>query len=193
VTVGIALLSSCDNKPPKTEPEVPFPIGVWRTTHQAFRLTVEEAIPESLKEMREHESSVDVSEAESYQLEFKENGTGIGSGVLPDGSGRYDFNFTWSLSDGKISIAEAEPKNEGVFYFSTTVFDGFSTGDAPTEEDIIWKESVFWQKSVEWKVEEDSSDSMVLSSYFQVANSVTDVVISLTETHTYRYTFEKVD
>lgn len=76
VVAGISFLTSCEKEPN---------MNVWRTTHQYFSLEVDG--PENVKERREQESSVTVTDAESYKLALKEDGTGYGSGIRHDGNG----------------------------------------------------------------------------------------------------------
>ncbi len=194
--VGIAFFVSCD-KEPKEDPK-PFPIGSWQTTHQHFVRIVNNAYPEleTIKEMRETETSNAIAEADSYRLTFNEDGTGSGSGVLPDGTGRYDFDFTWELSDGELTITGTQSGNEDVhvFYFGYTSPDIINTNfnNVNIWEDMVWKESVTPMEKVYWEIEESSVDNMVLSTFIQIETIITGFAIELDETHTYRYTFKKV-
>ncbi len=187
VFVGLALFSSCE----KESKEKPFPIGTWRTTHQYFNLTVnDDAYPETIKEMREREESIVVPEAESYRLTFKEDGTGYGSGVHPDENERYDFHFTWELSGGSLSITATEP-DAGVFYDSRIPIDMDWNALLEVGESA-WSEEMVAMKKTAWEIEESTADNMVLSMLMDFGIRVADLFVKIDETHTYRYTFEKV-
>lgn len=191
--IGIALTPSCREKPVE-EPEKPFPIGSWRSAHNSFSLTVQDAVPSSLKEMRELETSGAVPEAKSYRLNFNEDGTGFGSGVLPDGTGRYDFEFNWQLSDNKFTITQTESEYEGIFYFRLIRFkDVVWNEDNTTVDEIIWEDYSYAWEEVIWRIEESSAKEMVLSTSTRIQHGgPTGIGIQLDETHNYRYTFEKV-
>jgi hypothetical protein len=190
--VGIAFFYSCDKWQELELPEEkPFPVGTWHTTRHYFDLTVDKASPEELRETREQRTTVDVIETESYRLTFDEDGTGSGSGVLPDETDRYSFEFKWSLLDGKLTI-ETESEGCAVFYF--THFVDFNDADLygkSSVNDIVWKEYSHAVEKLEWVIE-SSADNMVLSTSLKLFNFNTWDMIRLLETHTYRYTFERV-
>ncbi len=181
--VGFALFASCEEEPQEKpeEPKDPY----WRTTHQYVSVTVnDDAFPwffEEIKELREFETSIEVTEAESYQLSFKEDGTGSGSGVRRDGVGRYNFDFTWQLSDtGPLYLPQLPDEK---WLTLTEIGDGyggmFFTYDRIARDRIVWR------------VEEFTNTKMVLS--FIHLLHVDREHDGWMETHTYRYTFEKVD
>ena len=187
----VVFLSSCDNEP-KEEPK-PFPVGEWRTNYEYFSLAVaDDVYPEFLKEMREKEESGAVTETKSYRLTFNENGTGSGSGLYPDGSGRYNFSFTWQLSDDRNAITVTKSGNAGVLYFTEIAWDLTNPGKYATGEFDLEEKMDAWSE-IYWKIEESSSDNMELTTFFRKVTSFMDVYIQLDETHTYRYTFEKVE
>jgi hypothetical protein len=191
VTVGIVLFVSCGEEQTVPPEEKPFPIGSWRTTHQYFDLTV--ALPEEIKTKRDRETSVDVAEAESCRLTFYEDGSGYGSGILPDGTGRYGFVFKWSALDGKLMIDTAS-KGSAVFYYCNQVdFIDIDWYGISSAEEIVWKEHSHAVENVEWKTENSATDSMVLSTFVEALHTLSETQIKLLETHTYRYTFEKVE
>lgn len=167
VIMGIIIFVSCDKKPHENERE----ISSWHTMQQDFSLTVDEVIPyeftEKIKNERECDASVAVSEAESYRMTLKRDGTGYGSGIRRDNNGRYDFRFTWQITDGWLNIKESESGN-GVFF----TYD--------------WVALEF----VDWKIEESTADKMVL--VFSLSSNVQALDgSSWRESYTYRYTFVK--
>jgi hypothetical protein len=189
-TVGISLFASCD-KEPEEDPK-PFPIGVWRTSHEYFNLTVADgAHPEFLKAKREKEASGAVTEADSYRLTFNEDGTGSGSGIRYDAAGRYDFNFTWRLTDGYLTVTMTESEYGCVLYSDRIVWEKLSPGAIISGESEIEK-CMDGLKEVLWMVEKSSTDDMVLATSYRATTTFTDVYIELDETHSFRYTFEKV-
>ncbi len=165
--IGIAFFVSCENKPENGQQNV----TVWRSTHHYINVTLKEPASDERKQEREKEISVDVTEEESYMLAFREDGTGYGSGAKPDGTGRFDFDFTWELTDDTIRITG----NSNVFYPENNLepFNEFG-----------------------WKVEELYDDKMVLLEdgwSFHFDGRTPDGNHTFwTERHTYRYTFEKV-
>jgi hypothetical protein len=142
----------------------------WRTTHQYFSLKVDnpENYPEDFIDNIEQEISKDVSKAESYRLSFNKDGTGRGSGVRHYGAGRYDFDFEWEKSDTEISFTEIGDGYGGIFF----------TYDWTALENISWE------------IEEYSANKMVLEMTRWAI--VDGEERAWAETHTYRYTFEKV-
>jgi hypothetical protein len=173
--IVFAFLTSCEN-----ELKGPAPIGAWRTTHQYFSRTIAGAGPyqEALSEILARETSVDVSEQESYRLTFRDNGTGSGSGFVPEINWRWDFNFTWKLSDNEITVRGNGSWERGY----DTVF--------------VWPEGprAEW---IKWEIESSTANEMVLvmESWRDVDDfdgSTIGIPIPWTEIHTYRYTFEKV-
>ncbi len=192
VMLSLAMLFVGCKKGPKEEPKPePFPIGTWHTTHQFFNLTVADAHPGFVKEKLEQETSVEIPEAKSYRLMFNEDGTGIGSGSLPNASGWYDFEFTWLLSEDELTITKAESESDGVFYLNRLVFNGLVFIDTGEVEDIVWKEQSDAIAKVDWMVEESSADKMVLSWSMSTQTRITDIWVEWRETLTYRYTFKK--
>jgi hypothetical protein len=192
VTVGIVLLVSCGEEPTAPPEEKPFPIGSWRTTHQYFDLTVERALPEDIKTKRERETSVDVAEAESCRLTFYEDGSGYGSGILPDGTEPYDFRFTWRLSDDMLTITKPKSEPESMIYINVIYESDVIWSETYDVEDIIWEERTIAVREIHWVIEESSADAMVLSTVFQNRMGST-AIFGVDETHTYRYTFEKIE
>lgn len=188
--IGGAFFISCE----KTKggespilPEEPTLFGDWQTTHQYLSVTMSEATPSSytemLKEEIEQEVSEDVSEADSYRLSFNDDGTGTGSRVLHYGGGRGDFKFKWELSetgpwwypeqsfdDSWISMEEPFDGYYGVF----STWDGLAL------------------ESVDWKIEELTVDKLILSHLEIREVNDSNIGAIWNETHTYRYTFEKV-
>ncbi len=97
--IGLAFCASCEKEPK----EQPFPVGTWHTTHQYFDLTVDEVLPETLKDEIEQEieqkKSVAVAEAESYRLTFNEDGTGIFQSWMSADGYRPTHRFSWMMSE----------------------------------------------------------------------------------------------
>ncbi len=184
VTV-FAFLYSCEKKPYEKpeEPKDPY----WRTTHQYFNLAVDEVWPysysETIKEELEQETSVEVSDAESYRLSFIEDGTGFGSGVRHDGVGRFDFAFTWQLSDAGPPFLPQSPDEKWLTL--TEIGDGY--GGIFFTYDWTAKE---W---VDWRIEEFTDNKLVLSYFEWREVDDLDIGAGWIERHTYRYTFEKVN
>jgi hypothetical protein len=157
---------------PGDDPGVePNHVAAWRTTTQYFSRTIIWVFPESetetIKEMVETESSVDVSGEESYRLAFNEDETGFGSSVCHDGNGRYDFDFTWKLSEDNLTIKRTKPGYGGVLF----EYGGFA------------------RHEVRWEIEELTADKMVLSRFpYRVEDRTYAVWL---EADTCRYTFLK--
>ncbi len=185
---GVAFLSSC-GKEPKEEPK-PFPIGTWQTNHEYFDLTVDRAEPAYLKERLEKEVSGAVSDTEAYRLTFNEDGTGSGSGAYPDGTGWYDFDFTWKLSEQGLSLTKSGDVN--VFFYRYDSWRNVDPLDIISGDFVLKKEVDSFDK-ITWTVEESSVSGMVLSFYFKTYNHISEGILDLKEIHTYRYTFEKVE
>lgn len=175
-TVGcVACLFSCEGKGPEPPPaphpqpppdeEEPFPVGSWHTTHQYFSREVDEDAPDDIEEKWNLEVYGAVVDAESYKLSFYEDGSGSGSAFDRENEWRFDFLFTWKLSDEWLSISEVDT---GVGY------GVFLTHLGATLE------------RVNWEVESSSADRMVLS-WHEI------LMAEWQETHTHRYTFEKDD
>ncbi|MDR2913053.1 MAG: hypothetical protein LBV38_07205 [Alistipes sp.] len=178
--VGVTFFASCEEKPEESK-QKPFPIGEWCTEHQYYSLTIDDVEPssatEEIKRIREQETSGTVMDVESYQLTFNENGTGYGSGAHPDGTGRYNFSFTWRLSGDQLSISGSD--GTGVFFRSVWYGEDIASGEVADE-------------NITWEIEESSTNNMVLSRLFSVKKFFNDYIYdSWEETHTYRYTFEK--
>jgi hypothetical protein len=102
-------------------------------------------------------------------LSFREDGTGTGSGFAPREQRRYDFGFTWQSSNDELTI--------------TLDGDGFGG--------VLYTDQIRAQKKVVWSIEEQTSQKMVLSflDYLDVDGIDGS---AWGETHTCRYTFEKV-
>lgn len=161
ILLAAAALVACDKKhEPEADKQPHFLVGEWRTTHQEFSRSVN-GVPQQ-------HTLVDVSEAESYELRFKEDGTGFGLGVRLDGEGRYSFLFAWEQTDVLLKIKETKAGYGGVFF----TYDRTALGE------------------VDWTIESADTHKMVLVK--------TDWILfdgdigPWEETHTYRYTFERV-
>lgn len=175
LTTALVLFCSCGEEPQNTEPKVPTLPGSWRTVHQHYSVTTDlhEEHYKDLKQKIEREVDVDVSEARSYRLTLRDDGTGSGSGVRRHDE-RYDFDFTWQSSDVKLSISEAGSGYGGVFF----TYDWI-----PLEQ-------------VDWEVEELTIDKMVLLFLEERIVDALDEngnMFGWLETNTYRYTFERVE
>jgi hypothetical protein len=178
--IGTVFFTSCDKTPFYGQPGVekatqrvgePTIVGVWRTTHQYFKLEVD-GHPK-LKQQLEREIDEDIPEAGlSYQLTFREGGRGSGSKLRYGNNGRGDFTFDWELKDDKmISLAETGENYIGVFN---------------------WYDMGVTER-IGWEIEELSSDKLVLSTIMHVMadGELDGIPIPWYETHTYRYTFTK--
>ncbi len=170
--MSVGLLAGCErgNETPRS---FPILLGSWRTTHQEFTLEVTGAVPssklEEIKNDREQHTSISVSNAESYRLSFKGGGKGSGSGVRHDGNGRFDFGFTWEISDGFLSYVETKSGYGGVFIYHNGVA----------------------LESMSWEIEMITPRKMVLKA---VGGANLDAVDAFwTEIYTYRYVFEKMN
>lgn len=176
LAIGIAIFAGCgsDNTSLETRSELStFPIGDWRATNQYFSATVEADNPQLLEKVKEHEreTSEDVSEEKAYKLSFEEKGLGSGSGMMPDGTGRYTFNLRWMMEDGALGIT-------GKFYVYKM---NWETGELVLGAD---------EDKIMWEIEEWSADRMVLMCRFVFSAGDTKNGHWI-ETHTYRYTFER--
>jgi hypothetical protein len=185
VSVGIVFFSSCEKEqvlkpreteqPKKEEPtqkvEEPSPIGAWRSTRQYFKLEVDG--PLKLKQQLEQEVDKDITDASlSYQLIFGKNGKGSGSRIRYGNNGRRGFTFDWELTEeNAISLVETGENYIGVF------------------DQYDWQVT----ERVYWKMEELTTDKMVLSTvdFLLVDGELDGIPIPWSETHTYRYTFER--
>jgi hypothetical protein len=164
--VGATTLFSCGKGPNNgggEEDPPPFPIGEWCTTHQYFSRMDDE------REILSEEHSEDVSEALSYRLSFGEDGSGSGSAPRKNEDGRFNFLFTWIITDEFMSVTELEPGGYGGVFFT---YDGVARGD------------------VVWQIEESTDRGMVLSILESHMVDRGDGPYS--ETHTYRYTFKRI-
>ncbi len=159
----------------KKEQEGPKEIGSWRSVHQHYSLTLDPPVSEALKEAKEKEIFTDVAAAESYKLAFYEDGTGLGSGVRPDGDGRYDFHFTWKVVKGRLFMSLNEKLNDNSYY-------------------IFWAHGMSYPKNVSWAIEEYDADKMVLSAeqLADVDGQLNGALMPWSETHIIRLTFERV-
>lgn len=177
---GASFFVSCDKEPQKQN-ETPTLIGSWQTVRQSYSVTT--TLPDEYEELKqeiEKEIDIDVSESESYRLTLNNDGTGYGSAVRHDGAGRYEFDFTWEEF-------VREGSEEDMFWIEETVsgYGGvFLTHDGTALERVTWK------------VEELSADKMTLSYFVGALVDGMDEnghMFGWSETHTYRYTFEKVE
>jgi hypothetical protein len=174
--LGVMLFTSCEEEVKEEQKEEvkeeqkspkPFPVGTWHTTHQYFKRTTN--APEDVHaQKREKEASANVTEAESYQLTFKDGGTGSGSGFVPDGKRRYSFGFRWKLSDDRIDV--------------------YGAGFYPA---IVFRTEDYFADRFSWILEESSADRMVLfTEWYTLVDSIYGG--GWEEHGVCRYTFERV-
>ncbi len=174
----LVMFGSCREKPvePPEPPEGQF-AEVWRTTHHYFSIEVFSVMPaefeERIKAEREVLSSVDVSEAGEYRLSFREDGTGVGSGMIPEYDDRYNFGFDWQSSDDQLAIT----------------WDGNGSGIGG----VLCTEHIRAREKVVWIIEEQTSQKMVLSFLAGILDVSGIDGSEWGEIHTCRYTFERVD
>ena len=185
VIASVALFAACGKGP--VEPQPPKE-SYWRTTHEYFCQTLEDShlYPEKLVEAINVERSVEVSEEESYQLTFREDGTGSGSGVRLDGEGRFNFKFTWELSEDKPQGWTTPASPDATWISMTEIGDGYGG--------IFLTSALSALENAVWEVEEYTDDRMVLSSQhlLLVDGSGEFLDRAWEQTLVYRYTFEKV-
>lgn len=169
-----ALCYGCEQAPGNPETpitsEEPTLIGTWRTINEYYSVVVDG--PEEIKNELEKEISEDIAnEEESYMLTFREDGAGSSSEFyrnIYDILDHYSSTFKWQFSDDTLILTDGIG-DHGLFV----------TKDGHACEEITWT------------VEEFTIDKLVLSfvSYVLVDNETG----GWEETHTHRYTFEKVE
>jgi hypothetical protein len=190
LAVAVMVFSSCDEKEPRqpeqpgqTEKpeqpeEEPTLIGTWRTTNQYYSLEISpKFIIEALKEYgmaEEMEVSLDVSEVERFEVTFREDGTGYGSGFRYEKEGRHNFQFMWKISEDQLSMYN------GSISLGNEYIDHF-----------------YWPSlHSRWEIEEFSADKMVwvysYEGHFDNFDAKEGEPPGWTEDYTFRYTFEKV-
>jgi hypothetical protein len=175
VTVAsTAFLFSCEGKsvnaPEQSADTLSSLSGTWYISHKYFNKAIDG--PEEIKEKQELETSDKFTEAEAERWTFKKDGTGLGAGVSLDSKKKYDFRFTWRLSDMSLVMENIK----------------FGNGDASLTHDWTSFESVFW--TIEEFTVGKATGKMVLSQ--EIMCLVDGEYFPWQEIHTYRYTFLKV-
>lgn len=163
----LALTAGCEK-----EEEGPKLLGSWRSVRQDYKVEVDG--PKDIQYKREKVTTIVVTDEESYKLAIYEDGTGRGSSVRQDGNGRFDFFFEWNCLFAPAGT---------VFHYENEGHEG------------VFVDEEGGYSSVSWNVEEYSGNRMVLfrQMYVEVDGNLNDGPVSWSETHTYRYTFERVE